>query len=101
MTQRDLSPESDQRPPNKPMGLCQALQDAFEGLDKNERRIARGRLSVAELKLDVSSRILLRLMLGVLHVLSLLPDSVLYSFGIAFGYLGYRIDRRRGAIGMR
>jgi lauroyl/myristoyl acyltransferase len=101
MTQRGLSPQSDQRPPNKPMALSEAVQDAFQGPDKNERRISRGRLSVAELKLNVSSRILFRLMLGVLHVLSLLPDSVLYSFGIVFGYLGYRIDRRRGEIGMR
>ena len=52
-------------------------------------------------KLDLFSRILFYLTVGVLHLLSLLPDFILYPLGIVSGYVGYRLDRRRRKIGMR
>jgi len=61
----------------------------------------RRRAPVAELKLDFWSRALFYLMAGVIHLVSLLPDFVLYPLGIAGGYLGYLIDRRHVKIGMR
>jgi len=39
-------------------------------------------------------------MLGMLHVLSLLPDFVLYPVGALAGYLGYYLDRRHVRIGL-
>lgn len=83
------------------MALSGAVQDTLEGPDKNQRRKSRRRVSVAELKLDLSSRILFYSMMGALHGLSLLPDFILYSLGIAYGYAGYHIGRRRRQIGMR
>jgi Kdo2-lipid IVA lauroyltransferase/acyltransferase len=65
------------------------------------RRKSRQRLAVGELKLDFRSRILFHLMVGVLHLLSLLPDFVLNPLGIVCGYVGYQLDRRRRRIGMR
>jgi KDO2-lipid IV(A) lauroyltransferase len=58
-------------------------------------------VSAGELKLALSSRILFYLMVGVLHLLSLLPDFILYPLGIVCGYVGYQLDRRRRKIGMR
>jgi Kdo2-lipid IVA lauroyltransferase/acyltransferase len=55
---------------------------------------------LAGLKLDRKDRWLFYLMLGLLHVLSLLPDSVLYPLGAAAGYLGYVLDRRHVRIGL-
>ena len=56
---------------------------------------------LTELKLDFWSRSLFYLMVGVLHLISLLPDFVLYPLGIAGGYIGYLLDRRHQKIGMR
>jgi KDO2-lipid IV(A) lauroyltransferase len=40
-------------------------------------------------------------MIIVLHLLSLLPDFVLYQLGIAGGWLGYLLDGRHRQIGLR
>jgi Kdo2-lipid IVA lauroyltransferase/acyltransferase len=56
---------------------------------------------LTELKLDFWSRSLFYLMVGVLHLLSLLPDFVLYPLGMLGGYIGYLLDRRHLKIGMR
>jgi Kdo2-lipid IVA lauroyltransferase/acyltransferase len=40
-------------------------------------------------------------MVAALHVLSLLPDWVLYQLGKAGGWLGYLLDRRHVRIGLR
>jgi KDO2-lipid IV(A) lauroyltransferase len=40
-------------------------------------------------------------MVAVLHLLSLLPDFVLYRLGIAGGWLGYLLDSRHVRIGLR
>jgi KDO2-lipid IV(A) lauroyltransferase len=56
---------------------------------------------LAGLKLDFKGRLVFYLMLGVLHVVSLIPDFVLYPLGIAGGYIGYLLDRRHVKIGMK
>ncbi len=40
-------------------------------------------------------------MLGIFHLLSLIPDFLLYQFGVAGGYIAYLIDRRHVRVGMR
>jgi Kdo2-lipid IVA lauroyltransferase/acyltransferase len=54
-----------------------------------------------QLALGARDRMLFRLMLGLVHALSLLPDFILYPIGIAGGWLGYELDRRHVRIGMR
>ncbi|MBV8774075.1 MAG: lysophospholipid acyltransferase family protein [Deltaproteobacteria bacterium] len=44
---------------------------------------------------------LLYLMIATLHLLSLLPDFVLYGLGKAGGWLGYMLDARHIRIGLR
>ena len=56
---------------------------------------------LAGLKLDFKRKLLFYLMLGVLHVVSLIPDFVLYPLGIAGGYISYLLDRRHVKIGMK
>src|SRR6266851_8205789 len=56
---------------------------------------------LAGLQLDFKRKLLFYLMLGVLHVVSLIPDFVLYPLGIAGGYISYLLDRRHIKIGMK
>jgi len=56
---------------------------------------------VIELKPDFGSQCLYYLMFGVLHLLSLLPDFVLYPFGVLGGLVGYWLDRRHVKIGLK
>jgi Kdo2-lipid IVA lauroyltransferase/acyltransferase len=56
---------------------------------------------ITELKLNFWTRSLFYLMGAFLHLLSLLPDFILYPLGIAGGYIFYLIDRRHAKIGMR
>jgi len=67
----------------------------------SKARRARRPAPLTEVKLNFWSRSLFYLMVGALHVLSLLPDFLLYPLGIAGGYLFYLLDRRHGRIGMR
>ena len=48
----------------------------------------------SELKLSFPGRCLYYLMVATLHVLSLLPDFVLYPLGVLGGWLAFRLDRR-------
>jgi Kdo2-lipid IVA lauroyltransferase/acyltransferase len=61
----------------------------------------RRRAPVTELKLTFWSRSLYYVLLGVIHLLSLLPDFILYPMGVAGGYIAYLLDRRHVKIGMR
>jgi KDO2-lipid IV(A) lauroyltransferase len=56
---------------------------------------------LAGLELDFKGKLLFYLMLGVLHLVSLIPDFVLYPLGIAGGYISYLLDRRHLKIGMK
>jgi Kdo2-lipid IVA lauroyltransferase/acyltransferase len=62
---------------------------------------ARNRPRLAGLRLDRVGRAGFYLILGLLHVLSLLPDFVLYAVGVLAGYLGYLLDRRHVRIGLK
>lgn len=56
---------------------------------------------LAGLQLDWKSKCLFWLMVATLHVLSLLPDFVLYPLGVAGGWLGYKLDSRHVKIGLK
>ncbi|HVN27123.1 MAG TPA: hypothetical protein VMT64_01480, partial [Candidatus Binataceae bacterium] len=53
------------------------------------------------LELDPKSRIIFYLMSAVLHLLSLIPDFILYPIGMLGGLLGYWFDRRHVKIGLK
>ncbi len=59
------------------------------------------RKQVVELKLNAGQRLLFYLMVGLIHLLSLLPDFLLYPIGIAVGWLTFLLDKRHVSIGMR
>ncbi len=46
-------------------------------------------------------RLFFYLMTGLVHLVSLIPDFILYPLGILGGYIGYLVDSRHVAIGMR
>ena len=48
----------------------------------------------SDLKLSFSGRCLFYMMVATLHLLSLLPDLVLYPLGVLGGWLAFRLDRR-------
>lgn len=52
-------------------------------------------------ELDLKSRVIFYLMAGTLHVLSLIPDFILYRLGTASGFIAYLLDRRHVKIGMK
>ena len=99
--QGDVKTPSGTHPVQELGSFSAAERNTLEHSTKIGRPKSRQRASVEELKLDFSSRILFFLMVGVLHVMSLLPDFVLFPLGIMSGYAGYQIDRRRRKIGMR
>ena len=55
----------------------------------------------AQLELGLKDRLIFWLLVAVIHVLSLLPDFILYPIGIAGGLLVHRFDTRHTRIGMR
>ena len=96
-THGQLTSVANEQPAAEPAG--------FSATDSDTAPLKAGeappRAAAGELKLDLFSRILFYLTVGVLHLLSLLPDFILYPLGIVSGYVGYRLDRRRRKIGMR
>lgn len=55
----------------------------------------------SDLKLSFSGRCLYYMMVATLHLLSLLPDLVLYPLGVLGGWLAFRLDRRHVKIGLK
>src|SRR5271167_55042 len=55
----------------------------------------------SQITLSTRDRLLFYLMAGIIHVLSLIPDFLLYPLGIAGGFIGYCLDRRHIPIGMK
>src|ERR1700722_20107150 len=55
----------------------------------------------SQVTLSTRDRLLFYLMAGIIHVLSLIPDFLLYPLGIAGGFIGYCLDRRHIPIGMK
>ncbi len=75
---------------------------ASEKLNGRAARVSRQRrASITEVKLDFKGRVAFYAMVATLHALSLIPDFILYPFGIAGGFLGYVLDRRHVRIGSR
>src|SRR5665213_3673164 len=58
-------------------------------------------LRKSPLPLSAKDRVVFYLMAGLVHVLSLIPDFLLYPIGITIGFLGYCLDRRHIPIGMK
>jgi Kdo2-lipid IVA lauroyltransferase/acyltransferase len=61
----------------------------------------RHQASTTKVTLNLSGKALFYLMVMALHLLSLLPDFVLYGLGRAGGCLGYLLDIRHIRIGLR
>jgi KDO2-lipid IV(A) lauroyltransferase len=79
-----------------------AVPDAGAMAANLEATIAGQRpLRRSQLDLSFKDRVLFYLMAGILHVLSLIPDFLLYPIGIAIGFIGYCLDRRHIPIGMK
>ncbi|MGO9060560.1 MAG: lysophospholipid acyltransferase family protein [Candidatus Binataceae bacterium] len=55
----------------------------------------------SQLQLSFSGRCLYYLTVGTLHLLSLLPDFVLYWVGVLSGWVAFRVDRRHVKIGLK
>ena len=53
------------------------------------------------LKLGLRDRLLFYAMVAAMHMVSLLPDFVLYALGVMSGRLAYRLDRRHVRIGVK
>ncbi len=62
--------------------------------------LSRARRS-ADLTLTLPSRCLYYLMVATMHLVSLLPDFVLYPLGVLGGMMAYRLDRRHVKIGLK
>ncbi len=52
------------------------------------------------LQLNAGARLILVGLVGFFHLLSLLPDGLLYGFGVLGGWVGYLMDRRHVKIGL-
>jgi Kdo2-lipid IVA lauroyltransferase/acyltransferase len=61
----------------------------------------RYRSSITQIALKPHEKLIFFMMLGALHLLSLLPDFVLYWLGWVGGRLGYALDRRHIPIGLQ
>ncbi len=55
----------------------------------------------SDLKLGLKDKLLFWLMVATMHVVSLLPDFILYRLGVLAGTLLYRYDHRHVRIGMK
>jgi KDO2-lipid IV(A) lauroyltransferase len=74
--------------------------------DKASDRAAGGKnrqhqSSAAKVALNSSGKLIFYALLAALHLLSLLPDFVLYQLGVAGGWAAYLLDRRHIRIGLR
>jgi KDO2-lipid IV(A) lauroyltransferase len=102
------SSKPDEIPKPQPKPLAANGANAFADAEENRRgqfsssaRIEGRTLRKSNLQLDAKNRAIFYLMSAVLHLLSLLPDFVLYPLGAMGGFLGYCLDRRHVKIGMK
>lgn len=63
-------------------------------------RNAERRAQITELKLNWTQRAVFWLLVGLMHLLSLLPDFVLYPLGLMGGWVAHLLDHRHVRIGM-
>jgi KDO2-lipid IV(A) lauroyltransferase len=84
-----------------PNGAFAGSEEPRSDKFSSSARIEGRTLRKSNLQLDARSRAVFYLMSAVLHALSLLPDFILYPIGALGGLLGYWLDRRHVAIGMK
>jgi Kdo2-lipid IVA lauroyltransferase/acyltransferase len=80
------------RAPSRPITARRQAERA-----RHEKR----RAQITELTLNGTQRVVFWLLLGLMHLLSLLPDFILYPLGVTGGWLAYLLDRRHVRVGMR
>jgi KDO2-lipid IV(A) lauroyltransferase len=77
------------------------LRDASTLTDNPPLLPPRRPITPSAVPMDIAGRMLLYLMVATLHLLSLIPDFILYPLGVMGGLIGYALDRRHVRIGMR
>jgi Kdo2-lipid IVA lauroyltransferase/acyltransferase len=79
-----------------------APADSIDGApQKSDFPLSRGAPKSTRLQLGLKDKLIFWMLVAVLHVLSLLPDFILYRLGIACGLLFHRFDHRHRKIGIR
>jgi KDO2-lipid IV(A) lauroyltransferase len=71
------------------------------GPNKSDFPLSRGIPKSTRLKLGFWDGLIFWLLVGAFHLLSLLPDFMLYQLGIACGLIFHRFDHRHRRIGIR
>lgn len=71
------------------------------GLNGSAAQIDQRARRKSNLQLDFKSRVVFYAMLAIVHLLSLIPDFILYRLGALGGLAGYYFDRRHVKIGMK
>ncbi len=69
--------------------------------NKSDFPLSRGIPEGTRLKLGFRDGLIFWLLVRAFHLLSLIPDSVLFQLGIACGLIFHRFDHRHRRIGMR
>jgi KDO2-lipid IV(A) lauroyltransferase len=85
---------------NSPATLA-PIDDAVSDTGIPEFPLKRPERRSQPVELDTKSRLLFWLFSSVLHLLSLIPDFILYPVGVLGGKVAYRLDRRHVRIGMK
>jgi KDO2-lipid IV(A) lauroyltransferase len=63
-------------------------------------RVSRSSTNRGELHLGPGDRLVFWILVALLHLVSLLPDFVLYPIGVVGGWIAYLLDRRHVKIGL-
>ncbi|MGA9724681.1 MAG: lysophospholipid acyltransferase family protein [Candidatus Binatus sp.] len=69
--------------------------------EKSDFPLTRGTPKSTRVQLGLKDRLIFWMLVAALHVLSLLPDFILYKLGIACGLIFHRFDERHRRIGIR
>ena len=77
------------------------VEDAVSDTGIPEFPLKRSERQSQPVELDIRSRLLFWLFRAILHLLSLVPDFILYPLGVLGGKIAYRLDRRHVRIGMK
>jgi Kdo2-lipid IVA lauroyltransferase/acyltransferase len=72
-----------------------------DGPKKSDFPLSLGRPKSTRLKLGFKDQLIFWMLVAALHVLSLLPDFILYKLGIACALVFHRFDERHRRIGIR
>jgi len=69
--------------------------------EKSDFPLSQGAPKSTRIQLGLKDRLIFWMLVAALHLLSLLPDFILYKLGIAFGLIFHRFDHRHRKIGIR